>query len=172
MNGLPRLIAVPRVENCSARTVWQGESALQTTFDCAQSPRARSTPRRAHHGGPTGERLGKEAAEFATAFPPIWTEIEMTICADGDWTHQLIQHSILPSGSYYAINEPGVFERQGKSYDAVPNLEKWKQDGWGPMIPGRGGHTPGNPWKMTSPKGWGGSTTSNIPASNGSASAR
>lgn len=96
----------------------------------------------------------------------------MTIYADGNWTHQLIQHSIFPSVSYYAINEFGVFERQGKSYDAVPNLEKWKQDGWGPMIPGRGGPTPGNPWKMTSPKGWGGSTTSNIPASNGSASAR
>jgi hypothetical protein len=41
MTALPRLIAVPRVEKCSARTVWQGESALlQTTFDCAQSPSA------------------------------------------------------------------------------------------------------------------------------------
>ena len=119
-------------------------------------------------GGPIGERLGKEAAELMTAFPPIWTEIEMTIYADGNWTHQLIQHSIFPSVSFYAINAVGVFERQGKSYDAVPNLELWKKNGWGPMVAGKGGPTPGNPWKMTSPKGWGGSTTSNIPASNGS----
>ena len=119
-------------------------------------------------GGPIGQRLGKEAAEYVTAFPPIWTEIEMTIYADGNWTHQLIQHSIFPSVSFYAINDFGTFERQGKSYDGVPNLELWKKGGWGPMIPGKGGPTPGNPWKMTNPKGWGGSTTSNIPASNGS----
>jgi hypothetical protein len=118
-------------------------------------------------GGPIGARLGKEAAEYMSAFPPIWTEIEITIYADGNWTHQLIQHSIFPSVSYYAINDFGVFERQG-TYDAVPNLEMWKRDGWGPMIPGKGGPTPGNPWKMTNPKGWGGSTTSDIPASNAS----
>jgi hypothetical protein len=117
-------------------------------------------------GGPIGQRLGKEAAEYVSAFPPIWTEIEMTIYADGNWTHQLIQHSLFPSVSYYAINAAGLFERQGRSYDAVPNLERWKQKGWGPMLPGKGGPTPGNPWRMTSPKGWGGSTTTNIPESN------
>jgi len=116
---------------------------------------------------PIGERLGKEAAEYASAFPPIWTEIEMTVYANGEWTHQLIQHSLFPSVSYYAINQFGLFERQGKSYDAVSNLERWKKDGWGPMVPGKGGPTPGNPWSMTSPKGWGGSTTKNVPASNG-----
>jgi hypothetical protein len=118
-------------------------------------------------GGPIGERLGKEAAEYMSAFPPIWTEIEITVYADGNWTHQLVQHSIFPSVSYYAINALGIFERQGKSYDAVPNLALWKKNGWGPLNPGKGGPTSGNPWRMTDPKGWGGSTTANIPASNG-----
>ncbi|HEY4183908.1 MAG TPA: hypothetical protein VGP07_02520 [Polyangia bacterium] len=111
--------------------------------------------------------LGKEAAEYVSAFPPIWTEIEMTVYANGEWTHQLIQHSLFPSVSYYAINEFGLFERQGKSYDAVSNLERWKNDGWGPVLPGKGGPTAGKPSSMTSPKGWGGSATKNVPASNG-----
>lgn len=103
-----------------------------------------------------------------SAFPPIWTEIEITVYADGNWTHQLIQHSIFPSLSYLRHQRARHLRAtQGKSYDAVPHLASWKKNGWGPLNPGKGGPTSGNPWGMTDPKGWGGSTITNIPASNG-----
>jgi len=39
MSSLPRLITVPRLEKCTASTVWRGESALlRTTFECASAP--------------------------------------------------------------------------------------------------------------------------------------
>lgn len=39
MNPLPRLITLPRLEECTASTVWHGESALlRTTFECTPAP--------------------------------------------------------------------------------------------------------------------------------------
>src|SRR3954451_15073998 len=39
MSPLPRLITLPRLEECTATTVWHGESALlRTTFECTPAP--------------------------------------------------------------------------------------------------------------------------------------
>ena len=39
MSPLPRLITVPRLEECTASTVWHGESALlRTAFECTPAP--------------------------------------------------------------------------------------------------------------------------------------
>jgi len=40
MSPLPRLITVPRLEECTATTVWHGESALlRSTFVCPPAPK-------------------------------------------------------------------------------------------------------------------------------------
>jgi hypothetical protein len=112
-------------------------------------------------GAYVGSKVGHGTAQEVKAFPPIWTELELTINIDGTFTHKLLRHSLFPSVSYYAqVVTPagyvvsGSYSRQG-SYDAVPMLDAWYEGGWGLAgggpITWRPGDapTPGNPWGMT-----------------------
>jgi hypothetical protein len=108
--------------------------------------------------GPVGEyvggRLGRSTAEAAKVFPPIWTELELTINADHTFSHAFPNCSLFPSVSYYALDEnTWAYSRQGPSYNAVPMLDTWYDKGWGPatLTPFAPRPTPGNPWSMTKP---------------------
>ncbi len=111
-------------------------------------------------------RLGEMAAEAFKVFPPIWTELELTISADGGYTHSLLRHSYFPSVSHYVQENvpPGtpylseipdlktIFQLKS-SYDGVPYLDSWYANGWGPVgatLPGTA-RTLGNPWEMRIP---------------------
>jgi hypothetical protein len=77
-----------------------------------------------------------------------------------------VQHSLFPSLSFYASDDGRRFVRQSPSYDGVPSLSLWTAKGWGPAVNTARAPTAGNPWKMTNPSDWGGSTDSLIPAGN------
>ena len=118
-----------------------------------------------------GSQMGQGLAESFKVFPPIWTELELTINVDGSFHHKLLRHSYFPSVSYYVQEAvpPGadlllgmadiknIYELKG-SYDGVPYLNTWYDKGWGPVgatMPGAQ-KTLGNPWNMTIPLPFGG----------------
>jgi hypothetical protein len=87
-----------------------------------------------------------------SAFPPIWTELELTIMVDGTWTGKLLRHSLFPSVSFYLLDprihsfdmDNGAYMAES-GYDGVPNYDEWREHGWGSMLrnanergPGRG----------------------------------
>jgi hypothetical protein len=115
---------------------------------------------------PFAWEFGEEAASLVKIFPPIWTELELTINIDGSFSHKLLRHSLFPSVSYYAQVPPpppvptafGNIQTNEayqlvQTYDGVPNLNLWYQGGWGPLTPPTQsyGEMAGNPWSMTKP---------------------
>jgi hypothetical protein len=110
---------------------------------------------------PIGFVAGK-VLQAAANFPPIWTELKLTIRYDGTYEGELVAHSLYPSCSYYEHSPltclnlgplPGaceVYERKYE-YDGQPNYGRWfhQDKGWG----AKSGYKPadGNPWGVTSP---------------------
>ncbi|HEY6528215.1 MAG TPA: hypothetical protein VIZ65_05935 [Cellvibrionaceae bacterium] len=104
--------------------------------------------------------LGNIAASAITAFPPIWSELEIKIYNDGRTEASVLRHSIFPSLTFYkrslnasgAANEIGPYVKTSFSgaayYNAVPNLARWKEQGWGSIKGGLSGPIGGNPWNM------------------------
>jgi hypothetical protein len=111
--------------------------------------------------GTVGYFAGREVAEFATAFPPIWTELELTIAADGSVKGRVLSHSLFPSNSFYMIqgsrwdsSGDDDYIRTGSSYDGDQvRLKSWKDNGWGASkgTGARSGPTSGNPWGKSDP---------------------
>ncbi len=98
-----------------------------------------------------GGGTGKEIAEYASAFPPIWTELELTIRVDGTTNERLIASSLFPSCTFYRESPAGKQSYAAVSnYEAVSALERWKANGWGDAASQRAGPTGGNPWNMVS----------------------
>jgi hypothetical protein len=64
-------------------------------------------------GGPIGAQIGREIVEEIMVFPPIWTELEMTIYADGWFEGRLRRHSIFPSLNFYRRRETILVGGQG-----------------------------------------------------------
>jgi len=111
---------------------------------------------------PVGGAIGGSIAQKLANFPPIWTELKLTIFYDGTFEGELMAHSLFPSVSYYenskiiclktgpTMSGCQAYERKSE-YDGNPNLDRWfRQDkGWG----ARKGFTPaeGNPWGVTEP---------------------
>lgn len=93
-----------------------------------------------------GRRIGREVIEEFMVFPPIWSELSLTIHADGSSDQQLDRHSLFPSLCFYHLH-PGNQELYDRTswYDARSRLNTWKQNGWGD----------GNPWHIPNPSGWG-----------------
>ena len=73
----------------------------------------------------------------ALNFPPIWTEVQLTLLANGVRDCQLIRHSLFPSNSFYCdLTQPR------SPYVALePEQVAWQASGWGS----------GNPWGSTKP---------------------
>jgi hypothetical protein len=106
-----------------------------------------------------GRYVGKRVAHSYLGFPPIWSQLRLRVFPDGRFTSELMQHSHFPSLTFYEIHvdasgnqtanywrvdmKPGV-----AFYNAVPNLDRWKAEGWGPIRGGGPGPTSGNPWNL------------------------
>jgi hypothetical protein len=128
-------------------------------------------------GGMLGGPAGNILASAITAFPPIWTEVKLRVYRDGQSFAEVTRHSLFPSMTFYtrevfasgAPDEQGNYSRTRMSgaafYNGNPNLERWKDRGWGHIHGGtHGGPTAGNPWGMeesifsgidpTQPFGW------------------
>jgi len=118
----------------------------------------------AQWAGPFGG-IARPITEQIFAFPPIWTELELTINYDGSCEGNILRHSIFPSVSfYYDFNNTGLtlfpgtkgeiksacdpdgYYYKGYDYDGVPNLDTWKEEGWGQSKTQIDGPNPGNPW--------------------------
>ncbi|MDZ5449009.1 hypothetical protein [Labrys sp. ZIDIC5] len=95
-------------------------------------------------------------------FPPIWTELKLTLRYDGTYEGELVAHSLYPSCSYYerspliCLNlgpKPEACEAYERKYeyDGLPNFDRWfeQNKGWG----AKSGYMPadGNPWGATAP---------------------
>ena len=97
-----------------------------------------------------GSNAGVRVAEFFGVFPPIWTELELTMHADGAFEARLIRHSIFPSHTLYLQNytvEALTFNAEKykwiESYDGTKlRLSEWRSKGWGS----------GNPWAVPDPR--------------------
>ena len=106
-------------------------------------------------GGVVGGVTGEAVAHQTTGFPPIWSEIKVSIFNDGRITYELGRHSLFPSLTFFTpdlkvkdgyirtpVNTTGLHY-----YDGMPNIGRWKVEGWGPLPKDSlSGPTPGNPW--------------------------
>jgi len=107
-------------------------------------------------GGVVGGYVGEKVAHSVSGFAPIWSQLRLKIFDDGRFEVHLLQHSLFPSLTLYKVrlqgaNQSNDYDRVsivGASYyNAVPSLEKWKKEGWGPVRGGPiSGPTAGNPW--------------------------
>jgi hypothetical protein len=104
-----------------------------------------------------GGRIGEAVAHAITGFPPIWSELEITIWKDGRTESKVISHSLFPSVTFYTPTlatspEMGSYSRTSFNganyYNGVPNLENWKKLGWGPRTAGSQLARGGNPWDI------------------------
>ena len=111
-------------------------------------------------GIPLQRRIAREIAHEFLGFPPIWTILRLKVFADGRSESELVCHSLFPSVSFYqlkpavagAVAQPvahrvvGFYDSTAKAYDAVPNLDRWKVEGWGALAQNPSGACKGNPW--------------------------
>ncbi len=100
-----------------------------------------------------GGCVGREIVEQFYVLPPIWTELTLSVRADGAWSGAMTGHSLFPSVSLFTLG-PGetALRRAGAHFDAVPKLKEWDDHGWGPYDRATGG---GNPWNIPRPIGLG-----------------
>ena len=116
-------------------------------------------------GGPLGVQLenlfsqaGEKVAENFIVFPPIWTELEITIDSDASFEGRLVGHSIFPSNSFYLqsytvekMSANSLKYELVSTYDARSKIAEWREKGWGKN--GRSsGPTAGNPWSVADPR--------------------
>jgi hypothetical protein len=116
-------------------------------------------------GGEIGKRaggqVGEKAAREISGFPPIWAQLRMKILNDGRFQAELLQYSLFPSLTFYKVQLDATskqtpnYQRVSVTakdgfYDAVPSLDKWKKEGWGPIKESGNatGPTAGNPWEL------------------------
>jgi hypothetical protein len=116
-------------------------------------------------GGPLGvlfetpaAKAGAKVAENFRVFPPIWTQIELTISNDAGFDAKLARHSLFPSCTFYrqkygveklAFNVTNYM--QVENFDARPNIEEWRRKGWGILV-NDSGPSGGNPWGVPDPR--------------------
>lgn len=105
-----------------------------------------------------GSWLGFPAGAVAhrmLGFPPIWTEIEMTIRPDGSFDGRVFRYSKFPSMTFYVQQGSSTtYERVDQPYDARRYLEHWKENGWGRIRVDAGGAQDGNPWSIRRQPFW------------------
>ena len=113
--------------------------------------------------GPMGA-IGGAIAQKIFNFPPIWTDLKLTIRYDGTYSSELVAYSLFPSVSFYEnskiplINMPGSSSSSDQAYEKKfgyngnPNYDNWitAGKGWGKQVLGPSA-TQGNPWGVTKP---------------------
>ena len=92
--------------------------------------------------GPAGRMI----AHALLRFPPIWTELELKVYANGHTEGKLRHHSLFPSVTFYKPLAQGTDYVTTSVYDARSQLERWKTAGWGPVVQGSTTALPGNPY--------------------------
>ena len=122
------------------------------------------------NGGPLAfplhNRMGRQRAEECSAYPPIWTEVMLTISNEGKIWGEIGRHSWFPSVTTYLEDlelggDPHVY-KEVSNYDATKHLPFWKETGFGLALPKEPGPTEGNPWGIVRPSGIGGTRTPSI----------
>jgi hypothetical protein len=105
-----------------------------------------------------GYFMGKEVAELVKSFPPIWTELELTINSDGRTRGSLISHSVFPSNTLFSPGKATTGELLADGYAVMASydgglsqLQRWQGSGWDLAAKIRSGPTDGNPWGMKNP---------------------
>jgi hypothetical protein len=105
-----------------------------------------------------GYVTGKELAELAKSFPPIWTELELTINSDGRIRPSLLSHSVFPSNTLFGLGKAALGDAAAEGYSAFASydgdlgpLQRWQSSGWDLAAQNRSGPTDGNPWGMRNP---------------------
>ena len=104
-------------------------------------------------GGWVGQEVGREIIEELVVFPPIWTELSLTIYADGRCEGALLRHSVFPSNCFYLNPDQSNNNFTRNSiYDARLRKDYWLAHGWGR----------GNPWNIPRPSGLGDNRTASL----------
>ncbi|SRR6266404_274898 len=109
-------------------------------------------------GAAVGYRTGKEIADLIKSFPPIWTELALTMNSDGTTQSALVSHSVFPSNTMFSRGSAALREfasdgyRICASYDGdLGQLNRWQSSGWDLADEARSGASDGNPWGMQNP---------------------
>ena len=97
-------------------------------------------------GAVAGGPVGRMIVHAVKKFPPIWTELELKVYANGYTEGRLLHHSLFPSVTFYKPAAQGTDYVTASTYDARPQLERWKTAGWGPVVQGSGAALAGNPY--------------------------
>lgn len=110
--------------------------------------------------GAVGYFTGKEVAELVKSYPPIWTELELTINADATIRTDLVSHSAFPSNTFFTVPlatsadiVAGPYTSRQQYDGDAGRLKQWQSDGWDLATAVRSGPTDGNPWGMANPAG-------------------
>jgi hypothetical protein len=105
-----------------------------------------------------GYFAGREVAQLFKSFPPIWTELELTINSDGSIRHVLLSHSVFPSNTLFSQEKAVSNELVEARYTVragynggLKQLQRWQDFGWDLASKNRVGPTNGNPWGMRNP---------------------
>jgi hypothetical protein len=96
-------------------------------------------------GGLAGP-AGRMIMHAVLGFPPIWTELELKVYANGRADGKLRHHSLFPSVNFYTPLAQGNEYITISQYDARRQLGRWKTAGWGPLVLGSGAALAGNPY--------------------------
>jgi hypothetical protein len=97
--------------------------------------------------------FGGAIAQKLFPFPPIWSDLKLTIRYDGTYSGDLIAYSLFPSLTFYENSRIPCFvtgDEKKFGYDGMPNYKRWFTEGkgWGTQR----GFSPceGNPWGLAS----------------------
>lgn len=107
-------------------------------------------------GAKTVRHLYFPVPGWAESAPPIWTVLELTLCADGQMSTSLIDHSWFPQHRKYSPADGpasvGEFD-EGSEVTTDYDLDKWADVGWGDWDSNIWGSesTRGNPWNDSWP---------------------
>jgi hypothetical protein len=120
----------------AARRSWQEDSALW-----------------AHRDEDFPRWAGCKVAEALFTPPPIWTELDLTIAADGCATGRILRHSLFPSVNFYQqdTGKPVTYSLQWQHDGSADCFDRWLAEGWGPVRPGPAVAVKafdGNPWGL------------------------
>lgn len=133
-------------------------TATKVTFTQAVGCRTKAPEKIARAVGsslhPLGGGAGELFAKLHLALPPIWSDLELVINANGQYRFRVVRHSLFPSMTTYIADQRIKTDyRACGNYDGVLKYRFWRDAGWGmtaarPLV-GKG--NPGNPWGVIMP---------------------
>jgi len=131
---------IPSEYYAPIRTVKVGQDPI--VFTQILGARTQSGEQIGALGGPVGRMVG----HTLKSFPPIWTELELKVYANGRTDGKLRHHSLFPSVTFYRPMAQGTDYVTSSTYDARPQLTRWQTAGWGPVVLGSAVALAGNPY--------------------------